>query len=279
MNVPTDTIRAQVELALSEDIGSGDITAQLLPPEQSAQASVITRETGILCGCDWFDEVFRQIDERVMVHWLCHDADHLEPGQTLCTLSGATRALLTGERTALNFLQTLSGTATVTGHYCQAMGDSKARLLDTRKTIPGLRLAQKYAVLCGGGSNHRIGLFDMVLIKENHITSQGSIRHALSQALELADIDVEIEVETLEQLEQALDCGAKRVLLDNFSLQQLRDAVKINRGRAKLEASGNITLQTIAEIAATGVDYISTGAITKHLHALDLSMNVEVIGH
>lgn len=276
MDIPADYIQHQVKLALAEDVGRGDVTAELLPAEQQSTASVIAREEGVLCGTQWFEEVFHQLDARIQVNWLAQDADAINANQTLCTLSGSTRALLSGERAALNFLQTLSGTASMARQYSQAMGKTKTQLLDTRKTIPGLRLAQKYAVRCGGGGNHRIGLFDMILIKENHIASQGGVAAAMQKAIETAKgrIEIEIEVENLNELKQALAAGAKRILLDNFNLDDLREAVSLTGDQAALEASGNITLENIRDVAATGVDYISTGAITKHVHALDLSMRL-----
>ena len=271
-------IRQQVSAALQEDIGSGDVTAALLDPQQLADARVISREPGILCGMAWFDEVFRQLDKTIRVTWSVQDGSAVAPDQTLCHVHGPTHALLTGERTALNFLQTLSGTATVTRQYVQAMGNSPTRLLDTRKTVPGLRLAQKYAVQCGGGHNHRIGLYDMVLIKENHITACGSIQAAVHAALQqFPELPIEVEVESADELEQAITAGAHRILLDNFSVADLRKAVIQTAGRAELEISGNVTLRNIAELAAIGVDYISTGAITKHVTALDLSMRVTAI--
>ena len=271
-------IRQQVSAALQEDIGSGDVTAALLDPQQLADARVISREPGILCGMAWFDEVFRQLDKTIRVTWSVQDGSAVAPDQTLCHVRGPTHALLTGERTALNFLQTLSGTATVTRQYVQAMGNSPTRLLDTRKTVPGLRLAQKYAVQCGGGHNHRIGLYDMVLIKENHITACGSIQAAVHAALQqFPELPIEVEVESADELEQAITAGAHRILLDNFSVADLRKAVIQTAGRAELEISGNVTLRNIAELAAIGVDYISTGAITKHVTALDLSMRVTAI--
>jgi len=273
-----DMISKQVSDALQEDIGSGDVTAALLDPTQVADARVISRETGILSGSLWFDEVFRQLDSSIRITWSARDGDSITPNQTLCELHGPTHALLTGERAALNFLQTLSGTATVTHQYVNAMGDSPTRLLDTRKTIPGLRLAQKYAVTCGGGHNHRAGLYDMVLIKENHIAGCGSIHAAVHSAMQQCpELPIEVEVESLDELEQAITAGAHRILLDNFSVDDLRKAVSLTAGRAELEISGNVTLKNIAELAAIGVDYISTGAITKHVTALDLSMRVTAI--
>ncbi len=275
MDIPADYIRDQVALALSEDIGSGDVTADLLDKAKTASATLITRENAILCGTRWFDEVFNQLDKNIRIHWLASDCDHISAGQTLCILKGAAHSILTGERAALNFLQTLSGTATLTSSYVTAIGNSNTKILDTRKTIPGLRLAQKYAVHCGGGHNHRIGLYDMVLIKENHIVSCGSIRTAIERAQLLhPDLPMEIEVESLSELEEALSAGAKRILLDNFDISTLKEAVTRAAGNAKLEASGNITLENIKQIASTGVDYISTGAITKNVKATDLSLRI-----
>jgi len=266
-------IQADVARALAEDIGNGDLTADLLPADRIGQATVIVREAAIVCGQAWFDEVYRQIDPAVAIEWQVKDGDQVAPEQQLCRLQGPVRALFTGERSALNFLQLLSGTATTTHRYASAIADTKTRLLDTRKTIPGLRLAQKYAVRCGGGSNHRLGLYDAILIKENHIYAAGSIAAALSQAAKLhPGVRTEIEVETLEQLQEALDAGATLLLLDNFSLDQLRQAVTLTAGRAELEASGDMTLERLRQVAATGIDYISVGAITKHLQAIDLSM-------
>lgn len=265
-------IRAQVMLALREDVGNGDLTAQLLPAGRLAKASIVARETAVLCGTAWADEVFHQIDPGVRVQWQVADADQLAPGQVLCDLEGDARSLLTGERSALNFLQTLSGTATRAAAYVEAVEGTGARILDTRKTIPGLRLAQKYAVTCGGASNHRIGLFDAILIKENHIAAAGSIDAALQAAHSIAGVEIEIEVESLEQLSEALQAGATRVLLDNFSLEQLVAAVSLNAGRARLEASGGVNLASVRKIAETGVDDVSVGDLTKDLQAVDLSM-------
>ncbi|MBI1424652.1 MAG: carboxylating nicotinate-nucleotide diphosphorylase [Gammaproteobacteria bacterium] len=276
--VPQQLVQQQAQLALQEDIGNGDVTARLLDQHQLADARVISREQGVICGTAWFDEVFRQLDPGIRIDWSVQDSDTVDANQLLCRLHGPTHALLTGERAALNFLQTLSGTATVTQRYVQAMGSSRTRLLDTRKTIPGLRLAQKYAVTCGGGHNHRSGLYDMVLIKENHVTSCGSITAAVHAAMQqFPDLPIEVEVESLEELHQAIDAGAHRILLDNFAVADLHQAVVLTAGRAELEISGNVTLDNIAELAAIGVDYISTGAITKHVTALDLSMRVTAI--
>ena len=274
---PRETIAAQVRAALAEDVGAGDRTAALIPADALGRAHVLSREAAVLSGTAWVDEVFRQLDPTVVVDWLVRDADAIAPGQTLCRLSGPARSLLTGERTALNFLQTLSGTATLARRWADAVAGTKARILDTRKTIPGLRLAQKYAVTCGGCQNHRIGLYDAVLIKENHIAAAGSITAALRAAQrEAAGLEIEIEVETLEQLREALAAGARRVLLDNFPLDRLREAVAIASGRARLEASGGVTPGTVRAIAETGVDDISVGALTKDVRAIDLSMRFDL---
>ena len=274
MDIAAEHIRASVQHALAEDIGSGDITAGLIPEQTMAQATVISRETAILSGRPWFDEVFRQLDTRVQIVWQARDGDRVEPNQPLCELSGPARSLLSGERTALNFLQTLSGTATQTRAYVDAVRGTRAVILDTRKTLPGLRAAQKYAVTCGGGHNHRLGLYDAVLIKENHIAAAGSVSAALAQARAAVttDILIEVEVENLDQLREAITAGATRILLDNFDLERLTAAVRETAGRATLEASGGITLDNIRAIAETGVDFISVGSLTKHLRAIDLSL-------
>jgi nicotinate-nucleotide pyrophosphorylase (carboxylating) len=274
MNGPDPTYVSQtVTTALQEDVGSGDLTAQLIPADRAARASVITREDAVLCGTAWFDEVFRQIDSRARVTWSARDGDRVRADQQLCALEGAARSLLTGERTALNFLQMLSATATVTRKYADAVAGTKCRILDTRKTIPGLRVAQKYAVRCGGGTNHRIGLFDAILVKENHIAAAGSIAGAVAEARRLnSQVLLEVEVENLTQLREALDARVDRVLLDNFSLDQMREAVKVTNGRTQLEASGNVSLETLRGVAETGVDFISVGGLTKHVRAVDLSM-------
>lgn len=266
-------IQAAVARALNEDIGTGDVTARLVPATQVAQARVITRETAVLAGAAWFEECFRQLDPSVAVHWNAADGDRLQPNQLLCELNGNARALLTGERCSLNFLQTLSAVATRTRAFVDAVAGTGAAILDTRKTLPGLRYALKYAVRCGGGTNHRIGLYDGVLIKENHIAAAGGIGAALAQATQLApDVPIQIEVESLAQLEEALASGAKLILLDNFDLAGLRAAVKLTAGRAALEASGNVNLETVRAIAETGVDRISVGSLTKDIRAVDLSM-------
>jgi nicotinate-nucleotide pyrophosphorylase (carboxylating) len=269
-------IAEQVRLALREDVGSGDRTAGLLPAKVHARARILCREQAVLCGVLWVEEIFRQLDPSVGLRWAVGDGDALSPGQIVCELQGPAPALLTGERTALNYLQTLSGTATRARRYAQAVAGTGVTVLDTRKTLPGLRVQQKYAVVCGGCANHRMGLYDAVLIKENHITAAGSIAGALQAARRLApDLEVEIEVEDLAQLDQALAAGAKRVLLDNFGLKDLRQAVALNRGRARLEASGGVSLDTIRAIAETGVDDISVGGLTKDMHAVDLSMRFD----
>jgi nicotinate-nucleotide pyrophosphorylase (carboxylating) len=266
-----------VAAALAEDVGAGDLTASLIDTSAIVGATIIARESLVLCGEEWVNEVFRQLDENIIIDWYIGDGGRAEANDVICKLVGPARALLTGERTALNFLQTLSSTATTTAAYVSAVAGTRARVLDTRKTIPGLRLAQKYAVSCGGGVNHRVGLYDAILIKENHIRSAGSITAALQRAAELgADVLIEVEVESHDELLEALDAGATRILLDNFSLDALREAVATNEGYgmvgAELEASGNVTLDSIRQIAATGVDYISTGALTKNVQAADLSM-------
>ena len=278
-NPPPDLVD-QVARALAEDVGSGDLTAALVPAGRQGRATVITREAAVLCGRPWFDDVFRQIDPAVQVSWDADEGAAVEPGQRLCRLEGPARSLLTGERTALNFLQTLSGTATATRRYVQLVAGLPCRILDTRKTLPGLRRAQKYAVRCAGGSNHRMGLYDGILVKENHIMAAGSIAAAVSAARAAgASVPVEVEVETLDELRQALDAGADMALLDEFSLDDLRAAVAMNRshprGPMKLEASGNVTFETLCGIAETGVDFISIGSLTKHVRAVDLSMRFE----
>jgi len=269
-----DEIQETVRRALAEDIGSGDLTAGLISTVTRINACVMTREEAVLCGQMWFDEVFHQIDAAIKVQWRTHDGDLIQAGQTICDLGGPARGILTGERTALNFLQLLSATATRTRQYVDAVRGTQAVILDTRKTLPGLRKAQKYAVVCGGGRNHRLGLYDGILIKENHIAAAGSVSAALQAARHSApkDIDVEIEVESVSQLREALRAGADHLLLDNFSLEDLRSAVKETRGQARLEASGGITLANIRAVADCGVDYISVGDITKNLEAIDLSL-------
>lgn len=266
-----------VAAALAEDVGAGDLTASLIDADAVVGAQIVARESLVVCGEAWANEVYRQLDDAVIIDWYIGDGGRAEAGDIICKLVGPARALLTGERTALNFLQTLSGTATTTAAYVEAVAGTGVRLLDTRKTIPGLRLAQKYAVTCGGGHNHRIGLFDAILIKENHVKAAGSITAALEAARAVTeDVLIEVEVEDQDELLEALDAGAGRVLLDNFSIADMERAVATNRGygfvAAELEASGNVTLETIRDIANTGVDYISTGALTKNVAAADLSM-------
>ncbi|WP_025820707.1 carboxylating nicotinate-nucleotide diphosphorylase [Shewanella marina] len=280
-------IRLAVKAALDEDLGhqnadQGDITALLIPAEKNAEATLITREDGVFCGKAWAEQVFNQLGGQVALHWLVDDGDLVVANQVLCELSGPARTILTGERTMMNFIQTLSGVASLTKVYVDQLHGTHTKLLDTRKTIPGLRSAQKYAVTCGGGKNHRIGLFDAFLIKENHIMACGSIAQAIDNARQLFDNKpVEVEVESLDELKQALDAKADIVMLDNFDLTKMVDAVSLNKqyiaqgDGAKLEASGNVTLATLADIAKTGVDFISVGALTKHIKALDLSLRLK----
>ena len=273
MQLPSSYINKQVTLALAEDIGDGDVTAKLIPDDKLADARIISREPAILCGADWVSEVFNQLDTAIQIDWHCQDGDNIQSDQELCRLHGSARHLLSGERSALNFLQTLSATATQAHEYVMAVEGTGCRILDTRKTIPGLRLAQKYAVRCGGAYNHRIGLYDMVLIKENHISAAGSIQAAVDTARRLSpDIPLEVEVENLQQLQQALDADVDRILLDNMDIPTLKQAVQMTNKRIPLEASGGVTQETAREIAQTGVDYISIGSITKHIHAIDFSM-------
>lgn len=272
MKLPND-LAAAVSRALAEDIGSGDVTAQLISIDTAGQATIITREPAILCGTAWVDEVYKQLDGKVEVEWLAGDGDAVKENQLLCALRGPARSLLTGERTALNFLQTLSATATITRAYVEAVAGTHVDILDTRKTVPGLRHAQKYAVLCGGGRNHRHGLYDAILIKENHIMAAGSIAAAIQAARKLnAVIPLEVEVENLQELQEALQAGADSILLDNFTVPQLAEAVALTQGQAKLEASGGISLDSIRAVAETGIDFISVGALTKHIRAIDLSL-------
>lgn len=268
-----DVIARHVATALAEDVGTGDLTALLVPSTQAARATVISRETAVLCGQAWFDACFHQIDSNVTINWEAAESDYVQTNQRLCVISGSARSLLTAERTALNFLQTLSATATTTRRYADAIAGTQTVVMDTRKTLPGLRVAQKYAVTIGGGTNQRMGLYDGILIKENHIAAAGGIAEALTAARGLGGhVPIQIEVESLAELTTALEQGANLVLLDNFSIEQLHEAVLINQGRAALEASGNITLENIRAVAETGVDRISIGAITKHIQAIDLSM-------
>jgi nicotinate-nucleotide pyrophosphorylase (carboxylating) len=272
----TSLTTLDIKSFLAEDIGSGDLTAAIIPDAVTAEAEVLTREPMVVCGQAWFDAVFKELDPNVRIDWLCAEGEAVTAGVTLCRLTGPARALLTGERTALNLFQTLSATATAARRYAEAVAGTGCKVLDTRKTIPGLRQAQKYAVAVGGCYNHRIGLYDGVLIKENHIMAAGSITEAVRTARQLTKAPVEVEVETLEQLHEALAAKPDRIMLDNFSLDDLRAAVQIAGGRVELEASGNIGLDNIRTIAETGVDFISIGALTKHVKAVDLSMRIKL---
>lgn len=272
-----EQILSDIERAFAEDVGTGDATAELLPAEAMARATLTCREPAVLAGRPWFDACFRARDPGVMIEWFFDDGDAIPAGAVLCRISGSARALVTAERSALNFLQLLSGTATTTAAYAAALAGTGTRLLDTRKTIPGLRLAQKYAVRCGGGVNHRIGLYDGVLVKENHIIAAGGIGAAVAAARHLhPGLPLEVEVESLDELDQALSAGVDRVMLDNFDLPAMREAARIAGGRVPLEVSGNVELATIREIAATGVDFVSVGALTKHVRAIDLSLRLHL---
>ena len=263
----------QAANALDEDVGSGDISAELIEAGVRLETELLVREDAVLCGCQWFDEVFRQCDENISTRWHASDGDQVTANSVVCEVSGPARGLLTAERSALNFLQTLSGTATLTRSYSDRIKHTRCKILDTRKTIPQLRVAQKYAVLCGGGSNHRIGLFDAFLIKENHLAASGGIANAVARAREMhPDKFLEDEVENLEQLQQAIDAGVERALLDNFSLADMKRAVELNQRRIELEASGNIEEDKMLQIAESGVDFISIGALTKNLRAIDFSL-------
>lgn len=277
MDLPL-TLAAEIErnvlAALAEDIGGGDLTALLAPGSRQSVGVVTCRESAVLCGTAWFDACIQRLDPAARIHWLATDGAAVEAGQLVCEITADTRALLTSERSALNFLQLLSGTATQTRRYVEAVSGTRAKIVDTRKTLPGLRLAQKYAVTCGGGTNHRLGLYDGILIKENHIIAAGSITAAFEKAKHLATgkIFIQVEVETLDELAEALDAGAKMILLDNMDLEQMRHAVQANAGRAELEASGGVRLETVRAIAETGVDRISIGTLTKDVRAIDLSL-------
>jgi nicotinate-nucleotide pyrophosphorylase (carboxylating) len=278
---PPADIDLTVRRALQDDVGDGDITASLVPPEAKATATLLSRESAVVCGVPWFEMVFEILDPEVRIRWKVSEGESVEPDTLLCTLEGNARALLTGERTALNFLQTCSGTATAARRFASAVAGTSCRILDTRKTLPCLRSAQKYATACGGVTNHRMGLFDGVLIKENHLIACGSIRQAVQTARASApDLPVEVEVESMDECRHALDAGAAILMLDNFSLPDMREAVALNRRRgdkaALLEASGNVELERLSEIADTGVDFISVGAITKHVRAIDLSMRFSI---
>jgi len=274
-DVPVESIMESVRIALAEDVGSGDLTAALVPADRQAQAVVVSRQHAVVCGQAWFNEVFGQLDHSIAIDWRKDDGDSVAADEIICEVRGPARTVLTGERTALNFLQLLSGTATIARQFVDAVASTGATILDTRKTLPGLRLAQKYAVRCGGAGNHRMGLYDAILIKENHIASAGSIAAAVTAASSHRDVLIEVEVETLEQVAEALATNADRLLLDNFSLLQLSEAVKLRHQMAPdvtLEASGGISLERIRKIAETGVDFISVGSLTKDVNAADLSM-------
>lgn len=276
-----DEIERNVVAALSEDVGGGDLTAQLVPADRIARATIISRENAVLCGTEWFSRCFAKLDPAISIDWKAADGDLVVANQILCEIAGPARAMLTGERTALNFLQFLSGVATKARQYADIVAGTQAQIVDTRKTLPGLRLAQKFAVKCGGGGNHRLGLYDAILIKENHILAAGSIAAAMAAAKQSAATIgdqckfIQVEVETFDELREALDAGARMILLDNMSLDQMRQAVEISAGRAILEASGNVNLDTVRGIAETGVDRISIGALTKDVRALDLSMRFQ----
>ncbi len=266
-------IKNDVSQALAEDIGSGDVSAALINADSVLDTRLLIREDAVLCGTEWFNEVFHQLDPAIQINWLASDGDWLTADTVICEISGLARALLSAERSAINFLQTLSGTATITRHYADLIKHTKCRILDTRKTIPLLRRAQKYAVSCGGGLNHRIGLFDAYLIKENHLAACGSIAEAAKRARQSKpDLLLEVEVESVDQLQSTIDAGVDRAMLDNFTIEEIRQAVALNNNRIQLEASGNITEQSLVEIAGTGVNFISIGALTKHLRAIDYSL-------
>jgi nicotinate-nucleotide pyrophosphorylase (carboxylating) len=279
--LPKD-LGSQVHSAIREDVGTGDVTAGFVPVNQIAHGRVITRETAVMCGRPWVEEVFRQLDQGVRLRWHAEDGERIHPAQNLFDIEGSARSILTGERTALNFLQLLSGVATETRRYVEAVAGTGCTILDTRKTLPGLRTAQKYAVLCGGAANHRMGLFDMVLVKENHITAAGSLTRAVESARShVPGLKVEVEVETMRELDEAILARPDIIMLDNFTLADMRKAVALNREqghRAKLEASGNVSLDNVRQIAETGVDFISIGGLTKHVRAVDLSMRLEFKG-
>ena len=276
LNVPQSIIEENVFNALKEDIGDGDISAEIIPMDNISLATVISREGCVFCGLDWFEETYRQVDDDILIDWSIDDGDLIAADQIICTISGSSRNIVTGERTALNFIQTLSATATLSNKYAEKVKDTNTKILDTRKTIPGLRMAQKYAVSCGGCENHRLGLFDAFLIKENHINACDGIENAISEArFYNPELSVEVEVENLDELQQAIDAGTDRALLDNFDIDTLKQAVEICKGKIISEASGNITLENINEVAKTGVDFISTGALTKNVKAIDLSMRFD----
>ena len=271
----SDVIEGDVARAFAEDIRHGDATASLIAENAIAYATLTCRDDAVLAGVPWFDACFRQLDPAVRIHWTTEDGDRISPGSVICTLEGRARSLLSAERSALNFLQLLSGTATRTAEYVAKVAGTRTRILDTRKTLPGLRLAQKYAVRCGGGHNHRIGLFDAILIKENHIAAAGGIQAAVEAGRrQHPDLLLEVEVETFDELSQAITAGVDRIMLDNFSLPDMHEAVRVTGGRIPLEVSGNVDMSTIGDIAATGVDFVSIGALTKHVQAVDLSLRL-----
>lgn len=275
------SLAEDVNNALAEDIGSGDLTAELVPASQQARATLISREDAVICGIDWFERVFAELSAATQINWNLAEGDVVSPGATLCSIEGPARAILSGERTAMNFLQTLSGTATTARKFVDAVSDTDTVILDTRKTLPGLRLAQKYAVRTGGAQNHRTGLYDGILIKENHIVACGGINNAVKEALQQNNtVLIEVEVESLDEARAAINAGAQRLLLDNFSLNEMRAAVLLRnelKQQVGLEASGNVTLSTVHDIASTGVDFISIGLLTKDVHAIDLSMRFEML--
>lgn len=272
----SELIEADVTRAFAEDLHTGDATAELVPADAQARAALTCRENAVMAGIDWFNACFRKLDPRVSIAWKVKDGDQVTAGDVICQLSGSARALLSAERSALNFLQLLSGTATATAEHVAKVAGSRTRVLDTRKTVPGLRLAQKYAVRCGGGHNHRIGLFDAILVKENHIIAAGSIKAAVEAGRRLhPKLLLEVEVENFDELAQAIDAGADRIMLDNFTLADMHEAVRITAGRIPLEVSGNVDLTTIGDIAGTGVDFVSVGALTKHVRAIDLSLRLQ----
>jgi nicotinate-nucleotide pyrophosphorylase (carboxylating) len=271
-----DLVAQNVSAALAEDIGSGDLTALLISASQQAQATIISRENAVICGIDWVNACFQQLDKNIKINWHVNEGEKIATNQLLCEIFGNARALLSAERCALNFLQTLSAVATQTREYVDAIADTHAQILDTRKTLPGLRLAQKYAVTVGGGANQRLALYDGILIKENHIAAAGSIHAALSHAKKVnKNVSIQIEVENMDELQQALDAGVSSILLDNFTLSNLKKAVQLNNGKAMLEASGNVNLRTVRAIAQTGVDRISIGSLTKNIRAIDLSLRIK----
>ena len=274
---PAELIAADVERAFAEDLGKGDATAELLPADGVAEAALTCRDDAVIAGAPWFDACFRRLDPSVRIAWQVRDGERAAPGAVICRLSGHARSLVSAERSALNFLQSLSGTATATASYVAAVAGTGTRVLDTRKTLPGLRLAQKYAVRCGGGHNHRIGLYDAILVKENHIIAAGGIAPAAAAARRLhPDLLLEVEVENLDELRQALDADVDRIMLDNFTVPLMREAVRLTAGRVPLEVSGNVDLSSIGEYARTGVDFVSVGALTKHVHAVDLSLRLRL---